>query len=139
MWDDHRSWPAQRIEHRMLRKADTHVMTGTAGELGPGDVVWAWVPYGRAAGDGKDRPCAIVAREPDRGTVLAIPLTTREHEDDGDYLFLGYGEWNERGPASWAHVAVLLRISERGVRARLGRLDRMQLRALHTVLRIGRR
>lgn len=132
----HRDWPAQAVSRSALRHAD--VENARPGEDGPvpGDLVWAWVPYGRSPGDGKDRPCAVVAREPDRGSVLAVPLTSREHDDDGDYLFLGYGDWNADGPASWAHASVLLRISEHGIRSIHGRLDGLQLRALRSVLRI---
>ena len=134
-WNAHRDWPAQPVEFSELRRARTGD-AAPAGLPGPGELIWAWVPFGRESGDGKDRPCAVVATEPDRRSVLVVPLTSREHEDDPDYLFLGYGDWNADGPASWARVSSLLRVPERGIRSRLGALDRGQLRALRTVLRI---
>lgn len=129
---------AEAVSVRALRASGVDIEDGpnAATDLAPGDIVWAWVPFGTHAG-GKDRPCVIIASETGAAAVLMVALTSRERDTDPDYLFLGYGEWNPDGPASWARVNRLYRIGVRDIRQRSPHsVHRQQLRALRTVLRI---
>ena len=128
----------ERVAWRELARADTswgtaHAATGHAF----GDVVWAWVPFGsRAPGQGKDRPCVVLGTLADRGDLLLVRMTSRDHDADDDHLFLGYGAWDRSGRGSWADVRHLLRIHHSEVRDAEAALDRMQARALRRRLRL---
>ena len=50
------------------------------GRPDPGEVVWAWVPYEEDPAQGKDRPVLVIGL--DRGQLLALALTSRDHDVD---------------------------------------------------------
>ncbi|HEU4491075.1 MAG TPA: type II toxin-antitoxin system PemK/MazF family toxin [Jiangellales bacterium] len=93
------------------------------GDPDPGEIVWTWVPYEEGDGRGKDRPVLVVARE-DGGTLLAVPLSSREHEGHGDWLPLGPGAWDSRGRPSWVALDRVLRVHAAGMRREGATLDR---------------
>jgi hypothetical protein len=102
------------------------------GDPDPGEIVWTWVPYREADGRGKDRPVLIVARE-QRGTVLAVQLTSRHREfGDPEWLPLGAGPWDREGRDSWVGTARVLRVYPEGMRREACALDRARFnRVVH--------
>lgn len=92
------------------------------GEPDPGEVVWAWVPYEDDPSQGKDRPVLVIGR--DGGTLLALQLTSKDHDLDaadearhGRYwMDVGSGGWDHERRPSEVRLDRLLRIEERTVR-----------------------
>ena len=78
------------------------------GDADPGEVVWAWVPYEENDGRGKDRPVLVVAREA-AGTLLAVQLSSKRHDDDREWVAIGSGPWDRSGRDSWVDVDRALR------------------------------
>src|SRR6185437_13901105 len=60
----------------------------TDGDPDPGEIVWTWVPFEEHDGRGKDRPVLVVAAEP-AGTVLAVQLTSKDHDGESDFVPIG--------------------------------------------------
>jgi hypothetical protein len=81
------------------------------------------VPYVENDGRGKDRPVLIVAREP-AGTLLAVQLSSREHDGDDGWVPIGSGSWDSEGRASWVDVRRLLRVHAAGMRREATALPR---------------
>ena len=65
----------------------------TDGAPDPGEIVWTWVPFEENDGRGKDRPVLVVAVE-SPGTYLAVELTSRDHDGEGDFVSIGAGGWD---------------------------------------------
>lgn len=89
----------------------------------PGEIVWTWVPYDEDDGRGKDRPVLIVARERS-GTLLAVQLSSKPRERDGDWVPIGSGSWDRAGRASWVGLERVLRVHPDGMRREACALDR---------------
>jgi len=96
----------------------------------PGEVVWGWVPYEEDHARGKDRPALVVGR--DRRWVLALMLTSRDHDADPpgrarpgeDWVDVGAGAWDSRGRPSEVRLDRVLRLDPDGIRREGARLDR---------------
>ena len=103
------------------------VRTGSAprhdGDPDPGEIVWTWVPYEERDGRGKDRPVLVVARE-DAGTLLAVMLSSKEHDHQRDWVHLGEGPWDREGRDSWVALDRVMRVHEHGMRREACALDR---------------
>ena len=76
------------------------------GRPDPGEVVWAWVPFEDDPSQGKDRPVLVIACN--RTTVIALPLTSKDHDHNSDYearvgrfwMDIGTGDWDgQRRPS----------------------------------------
>ncbi|MFJ6212944.1 type II toxin-antitoxin system PemK/MazF family toxin [Streptomyces sp. NPDC092296] len=93
------------------------------GDPDPGEIVWTWVPYEEHDGRGKDRPVLVVAREAG-GTLLAVMLSSKEHDGSGDWVALGAGPWDRSGRDSWVSLDRVLRVHPRGMRREACALDR---------------
>ncbi|MEU6390586.1 type II toxin-antitoxin system PemK/MazF family toxin [Streptomyces sp. NPDC046939] len=93
------------------------------GDPDPGEIVWTWVPYEENDGRGKDRPVLIFAREA-AGTLLAVQLSSKRHDDDREWVAIGAGPWDRGGRDSWVDVDRVLRVHERGMRREACALDR---------------
>lgn len=93
------------------------------GDPDPGEIVWTWVPFEENDGRGKDRPVLVVAREP-AGTLLAVQLSSKEHNDDREWVPIGSGPWDKSGRASWVNVDRVLRVHDEGMRREACALDR---------------
>ncbi|QHC21740.1 type II toxin-antitoxin system PemK/MazF family toxin [Streptomyces sp. GS7] len=89
----------------------------------PGEIVWTWVPYEENDGRGKDRPVLVVAREA-AGTLLAVQLSSKRHNDDRDWVAIGSGPWDREGRDSWIAVDRVLRVHPAGMRREACALDR---------------
>ncbi len=92
------------------------------GRPDPGEVVWAWVPYEEDPAQGKDRPVLVIGL--DGGQLLALALTSRDHDVDAaqesrdgrEWMDIGTGAWDSRGRPSEVRLNRLLRLDPRAVR-----------------------
>ncbi|MFC8536553.1 type II toxin-antitoxin system PemK/MazF family toxin [Streptomyces sp. NPDC057249] len=89
----------------------------------PGEIVWTWVPFEENDGRGKDRPVLVVAREA-AGTLLAVQLSSKQHDMDREWVALGAGPWDSSGRQSWVDLDRVLRVHEDGMRREACALDR---------------
>ena len=88
----------------------------------PGEVVWAWVPYEEDHLQGKDRPALVIGR--DGMWLLALPLTSKDHDRDADHeaatgrrwVDVGSGDWDSSGRASEARLDRVVRLDPAAVR-----------------------
>jgi hypothetical protein len=95
----------------------------TDGALDPGEVVWTWVPFEENDGRGKDRPVLVVAAEP-AGTYLAVQLTSKDHDGEGDFVSVGAGGWDGEHRPSWVNLDRVIRVHEGGMRREAAALPR---------------
>src|ERR1700760_1740635 len=89
----------------------------------PGEVVWTWVPFEEGDGRGKDRPVLVVAAE-SAGTYLAVQLTSKDHDGEGDFVSLGAGSWDGEGRPPWANLDRVIGVQEGGMRRHTAALPR---------------
>ena len=87
----------------------------TDGAPDPGEVVWTWVPFEENDGRGKDRPVLVVAVE-SAGTFLAVQLTSKDHDGEGDFVPIGAGGWDGGHRPSWVNLDRVIRVREGGMR-----------------------
>lgn len=106
----------------------------TDGDPDPGEIVWTWVPYEENDGRGKDRPVLIVAREPG-GTLLAVQLTSKDHDGERDWVGVGSGRWDGEHRPSWVDISRVLRVHPDGMRREASSLGRGQFDAVIDALR----
>ena len=107
----------------------------------PGEVVWTWVPYEEDYDKGKDRPVLIVGR--DREWLLAVPMTSQDHDRDAAqeasegrfWLDIGSGPWDSSGRASEVRVNRIVRVDPTAVRRISARLDRARFEAVAEAIR----
>jgi PemK-like, MazF-like toxin of type II toxin-antitoxin system len=93
------------------------------GDPDPGEIVWTWVPYEEHDGRGKDRPVLVVARE-HGGTLLAVMLSSKEHDSDRHWVPIGSGPWDRTGRESWVALDRVMRVHDGGMRREACALDR---------------
>jgi hypothetical protein len=102
-------------------------------------VVWAWVPYEEDPSKGKDRPVLVIGLEkptgsattPAAGTVLALALTSIDHDRDADqeaeegryWMDVGTGDWDREHRPSEVRLNRLLRLDVGAVRREGAALD----------------
>jgi hypothetical protein len=89
----------------------------------PGEVVWTWVPFEENDGRGKDRPVLVVAVE-SAGTYLAVQLTSKDHDGEGDFVSVGAGGWDGEHRPSWVSLDRVIRVHEGGMRREASALPR---------------
>src|SRR5215472_13009603 len=89
----------------------------------PGEIVWTWVPFEENDGRGKDRPVLVVAVE-SAGTYLAVPLTSKDHDGEGDFVSVGVGGWDGGHRPSWVNLDRVMRVHEGGMRREAAALPR---------------
>jgi hypothetical protein len=95
----------------------------TDGAPDPGEVVWTWVPFEENDGRGKDRPVLVVAVE-SAGTYLAVQLTSKDHDGEGDFVAVGAGRWDGEHRPSWVNLDRVIRVREGGMRREAAALPR---------------
>jgi hypothetical protein len=110
------------VDPRRLRGVELSYAPSRDGEPDPGEVVWTWVPYEENDGRGKDRPVVIVAAS-GAGDYLAVQLTSKAHDGDGDFVSLGTGAWDGEGRPSWARIDRVFRVRAGGMRREAASLD----------------
>lgn len=87
------------------------------GDPDPGEVVWAWVPYEEDPGVGKDRPVVVIGRDADDDALLvALMLSSKDHDGDRDWFPLGAGAWDPDHRPSWVRLDRTLAVTEDAVR-----------------------
>jgi hypothetical protein len=92
------------------------------GRPDPGEIVWTWVPYEEDHGKGKDRPVLLIGR--DESWLLALPLTSKDHDRDAaqehragrDWVDIGSGGWDARGRQSEVRVNRIIRVDPEAIR-----------------------
>jgi hypothetical protein len=102
----------------------------------PGEVVWTWVPFEEDFSQGKDRPVVIVGR--DQPWLLAVPMTSKDHDRDADqearegryWVDIGSGEWDRSGRPSEVRVNRILRVDPKTIRRGAGKLDKGRFEAV---------
>lgn len=87
----------------------------------PGEVVWSWVPYEEDPDEGKDRPLLVVGRY--RRRLLAMMLSSREHDGDADWLPLGSGAWDREARDSYLRLDRVFALDEDDIRREGSVLD----------------
>jgi len=92
------------------------------GDADPGEIVWTWVPYEDDPAQGKDRPVLVIGEDGDR--LLALQLTSRDHDVDAgqehrsgrEWMDIGTGAWDSRRRPSEVRLNRLLRLRAADVR-----------------------
>lgn len=92
------------------------------GRPDPGEIVWTWVPYEEDHTQGKDRPVLLIGRD-DRW-LLALQLTSRDHDRDADqerragreWVDIGSGAWDRQRRPSEVRVNRILRVDPAAIR-----------------------
>jgi len=96
------------------------------GDPGPGEVVWAWVPYEEDHTRGKDRPVLLVGRN--REYLLALMITSKDRVPtsggSADYVDIGAGRWDRQGRPSEARLDRILQLRPDSIRREGAVLDR---------------
>jgi len=87
----------------------------TEGAPDPGEVVWTWVPFEENDGRGKDRPVLVVAVQ-SADTYLAVQLTSKDHDGEGDFVSIGAGGWDGEHRPSWVNLDRVFRVHAGGMR-----------------------
>ncbi|MCD0482873.1 type II toxin-antitoxin system PemK/MazF family toxin [Streptacidiphilus sp. ASG 303] len=105
------------------------------GDPDPGEIVWTWVPYEENDGRGKDRPVLVVAREAG-GTLLAVMLSSKEHDGQRDWVPIGSGPWDRTGRDSWVALDRVMRVHPDGMRREACALDRARFNLVVDHLRL---
>ena len=87
------------------------------------------MPFEENDGRGKDRPVLVVAVE-SAATYLAVQLTSKDHDGEGDFVPVGTGGWDGETRPSWVNldrvlrVLRVLRVDEGGMRREAAALPR---------------
>lgn len=113
-----------QVDPRRVGPVRTSYAPVTDGDPDPGEVVWTWVPFEEHDGRGKDRPVLVVAAVP-AGSVLAVQLTSRDHDGDPDFVAVGSGGWDSEGRPSWVNLSRVLRVFPAGMRRESIGLERI--------------
>jgi hypothetical protein len=69
------------------------------GRPDPGEIVWAWVPFEDDPAQGKDRPVLVIACT--KQSVVALPLTSKDHDEDADHQARAGRFWMDIGTGAW--------------------------------------
>lgn len=117
------------------------------GRPDPGEIVWTWVPFEEDHSQGKDRPVLLIARDPQLAAwLLALPLTSKDHDLDAeqehrsgrDWVDIGSGSWDRRGRPSEVRVNRIVRVAEATVRREGAVLDPQIFAAVAEAVRLRR-
>jgi hypothetical protein len=114
---------------------------GNGNVADPGEIVWTWVPFEEDHSQGKDRPVLVIGR--DGPWLLALPLTSRDHDLDPvqqaragrRWTDIGSGPWDNRGRASEVRVDRILRVDPAGVRRVGAALDERRFNQVAATVR----
>jgi hypothetical protein len=111
------------VDPRRVGRVRTSYSPQTDGAPDPGEIVWTWVPFEENDGRGKDRPVLVVAVE-SPGSYLAVQLTSKDHDGEGDFVPIGAGGWDAEGRPSWVSLDRVIRVREGGMRREAAALAR---------------
>ncbi len=76
----------------------------------------------------------MVAAEP-AGTYLAVQLTSKDHDGEGDFVPVGAGGWDGGHRPSWVSLDRVFRVHEGGKRREAAALPREPFEQVTTRLR----
>lgn len=101
---------------------EVHYAADADGRPDPGEIVWTWVPYEEDHTRGKDRPVLLIGW--DRAWLLALPLTSQDHDRDAAqeaaagrrWVDIGSGAWDRKGRPSEVRIDRIVRVDPAGVR-----------------------
>jgi PemK-like, MazF-like toxin of type II toxin-antitoxin system len=126
------------LAHKQPDRVHTIYAPDLDGDADPGEIVWTWVPYEDDPAQGKDRPVLLVARTGSEAHLLGVMLSSKDHDDDRNWLRLGTGAWDGEGRPSWVRLDRVIRIDGEHIRREGAVLDRQRfdgvvarLRPLH--------
>jgi hypothetical protein len=120
-----RSGPHATTDAHEVGDVVTSYNPDTDGDPDPGEIIWTWVPFEEDDGRGKDRPVLIVAREP-AGSLLAVQLSSRDHDEDREWVPIGAGAWDGEARRSWVKLDRVIRVHPEGMRREAASLRRDQ-------------
>jgi len=101
------------------------------GDPDPGEVVWVWVPYEEDPTQGKDRPVVVIGRDVgDDDVLVALMLSSKDHDGDEHWHRLGAGAWDGEHRPSWVRVDRPLATKPDAVRREGAALDRAMFLAV---------
>ena len=106
----------------------------TDGDPDPGEIVWTWVPFEEHDGRGKDRPVLVVAAEAG-GTVLAVQLTSKDHDGERDFVPIGAGAWDGEHRPSWVNIDRVIRVHPTGMRREAAAMAEVGYQRVEAALR----
>ncbi len=116
------AWPGEsgpdatsEVDPGRIRSVRMRYSPQTDGAPDPGEIVWTWVPFEEKDGRGKDRPVLVVAAE-SAGSYLAVQLTSKDHDGEGDFVSIGAGGWDGAHRPSWVNLDRVFRVHEAGMR-----------------------
>ena len=69
------------------------------------------------------RSVLVVAVE-SAGTYLAVQLTSKDHDGEGDFASIGAGGWDTERRPSWVNLDRVIRVHEGGMRREAAALPR---------------
>ncbi len=103
----------------------------------PGEIIWAWVPFEEDPDRGKDRPLLVIGRAGSR--LLAMMLSSKDHDGERGWLNLGSGAWDRDGRESFVRLDRMYELDEDDLRREGSVLppDRFELVAEAINTRIG--
>ena len=90
------------------------------------------MPYEEDHSQGKDRPVLVIARHPElEDVVLALPLTSKDHDRDAaqearagrHWMDVGSGAWDNRGRRSEVRLDRVLQLDVTSVRREGSHID----------------
>ncbi len=107
----------------------------------PGEIVWTWVPFEEDHHQGKDRPVLVIGH--DGPWLLALPLTSKDHDRDAvqearagrRWADIGSGSWDSRGRPSEVRVDRIVRVDPGRVRREGAVLDERRFSQVAAALR----
>lgn len=114
----------EEVDPHTMKPVHTTYSPKHDGQPDPGEIVWTWVPYEEHDGQGKDRPVLLVARETD-GTLLAVKLTSKRHDDTRNWIDIGTGPWDRDARESWAVIDRVMRVHHEGIRRETCALEKL--------------
>jgi PAS domain-containing protein len=88
--------------HVIERGATLDYQPDLDGLADPGEIIWAWVPYEEDPDRGKDRPLLVIGRNGKR--LLAVMLSSKDHDGERVWLALGSGAWDRDGRESYVRL-----------------------------------
>jgi hypothetical protein len=88
--------------HVLERGATLDYEPDLDGQADPGEIIWAWVPFEEDPDRGKDRPLLVIGRSGKR--LLAVMLSSKDHDGDRGWLGLGSGTWDRDGRESFVRL-----------------------------------
>jgi len=114
---------------------------GNGNVADPGEIVWTWVPFEEDHTQGKDRPVLVIGR--DGPWLLALPLTSKDHDHDADqearagrrWADVGSGTWDSHGRASEVRLDRIVRVNPDRVRREGSVLDERRFNTVADAVR----